>query len=333
MQHFDGDGPNLHHPMQTLTSTSPSSDCEIVSSRIFDFPRDRVFRAWTEPELLKLWWGPNGFTNTFHEFNLRPGGDWRFVMHGPNGVDYRNHSVFLEIVKPERLIFDHVSPPRFQVRATFEDLGHKTRVTFRMVFTTAEECARIKPIAVGANEENFDRLTAVLTTLTAERPFVLTRVFDAPRDLVWAAWTETRHMQWWGPKEVTIHHAKLDLRPGGIFHYCMRSADGQEMWGKWAIREVARPERLVFVNSFADPAGNVTRHPLSTTWPLETLSTITFAERNGKTEVTIHWLPLNATEAERMTFDQGHESMRAGWTGSLDRLEEYLTTLVCRSET
>ena len=131
-------------------------------------------------------------------------------------------------------------------------------------------------------------------------------------------------MQWWGPKEIVVQYAKMDLRPGGTFHYGMKTPDGHLMWGKWSIREINKPERLVFVNSFSDEAGGITRHPMSPTWPLEILSTITFTERADGSLLTINWLPLNATDAERKTFDEGHESMRNGWGGSLDRLVEYL---------
>ncbi|HWW02105.1 MAG TPA: SRPBCC domain-containing protein [Candidatus Acidoferrum sp.] len=174
------------------------------------------------------------------------------------------------------------------------------------------------------SEQTLDRPAAQPAKARPQQPFVISRVLEAPRSLVWHAWTEREHMQWWGPKGVTIHHAKLELRPGGTFHYCMRTPDGRDMWGKWVIREVAKPERLVFVNSFSDEAGGLTRHPMSPTWPLETLSTVTFAEEGGKTRLTIQWLPLNPTEAERQTFDQGHESMQKGWTGTLDQLTDYL---------
>src|SRR4051794_12623895 len=97
------------------TEATATSDREIVATRVFDAPRELVFKAWTDPEHLAQWWGPTGFTNTFHEFDLRPGGVWRFVMHGPDGVDYKNENVFVEIVKPERIVFDHVSGPKFQV--------------------------------------------------------------------------------------------------------------------------------------------------------------------------------------------------------------------------
>jgi uncharacterized protein YndB with AHSA1/START domain len=162
------------------------------------------------------------------------------------------------------------------------------------------------------------------TEKPVQREFVISRVFDAPRELVFQTWTDSKHMEWWGPKGVTIHHAKLELKPGGVFHYCMRTPDGHDMWGKWVIREVVTPERLVFVNSFSDEAGGLTRHPLSPSWPLETLSTITFEPQGGKTLLAIRWLPLNPTEAEHKTFDEGHESMKNGWTGTLDRLTEYL---------
>ena len=99
------------------------SDREIVTTRVFDAPRERVFKAWTDPDHLARWWGPQGFTNTFHEFDLRPGGVWRFVMHGPDGADYQNKSVFVEITKPERIVFDHVSGPRFRVTTTFREYG------------------------------------------------------------------------------------------------------------------------------------------------------------------------------------------------------------------
>ncbi len=142
-----------------------TSDREIVTTRVLAWPREHVFRAWTEPEHLARWWGPKGFTNTFQEFDPRPGGRWQFVMHGPNGADYPNQSVFVEIVKPERIVFDHLSGPAFQVTATFAEEAGKTRLTFRMLFETAAECDKVKGFAVGANEENLDRLEAELARI------------------------------------------------------------------------------------------------------------------------------------------------------------------------
>jgi uncharacterized protein YndB with AHSA1/START domain len=156
--------------------------------------------------------------------------------------------------------------------------------------------------------------------------FVISRVFDAPRDLVWKVFTDPEHMKhWWGPKGFTVTQSKMDLRPGGTFHYSLRGPDGNAMWGKMVYREITPRSRIVFVNSFSDEAGGVTRHPMAPTWPLEMLSTFLFEEQGGKTKFTVKWSPLNATEEERATFAAGHGSMTQGWTGTLDQLAAYLT--------
>ncbi len=156
------------------------------------------------------------------------------------------------------------------------------------------------------------------------KEFVISCTYDAPRDVVWKAWTEREQLkQWWGPKSAVILNCELDFRPGGIFHYRMRFA-GQDMWGKMVYREIVKPERIVWVNSFSDEKGGVTRHPLSPSWPREMLSTLTFTEKDGKTIVTVRWSPINPTEEERKTFDEGHASMKGGWTGTFDQLADYL---------
>ena len=119
-----------------------TSDREIVITRIFDAPRSLVFEAWIDPQHVGSWWGPKGFTITTHNMDVKPGGQWRFIMHGPDGVDYPNTIVYLEIAKPERLVYDHGDDGEagsFRVTVTFEDLGSKTRLTMRSVFPTAAE--------------------------------------------------------------------------------------------------------------------------------------------------------------------------------------------------
>jgi len=160
----------------------------------------------------------------------------------------------------------------------------------------------------------------------ADRAFVITRAFNAPRDLVFGAWTECEHLKhWWGPKGFTIASCTNDLRPGGVFHYGMQAPDGNTMWGKWVYRDIVRPERLVVIVSFSDGAGGQTRHPFEPDWPLQTISTMTFAEHEGRTTLTVQWLPYEATETERKTFAASHGSMQQGWTGTLDQLDQYLT--------
>lgn len=162
----------------------------------------------------------------------------------------------------------------------------------------------------------------------ASDEFVISRVFDAPRELVWKAFTDPERMrQWWGPKGVKVTASKMDLRPGGIYHYGMQTPDGHEMWGKFVYREIVPPHRIVLVSSFSDKDGNLTRHPLAATWPLEMLSTFTFEEeQGGKTKLTIRWSPLNASEEEIKTFTSGMQGMQQGWTGTLDALSSYLAT-------
>jgi uncharacterized protein YndB with AHSA1/START domain len=156
-------------------------------------------------------------------------------------------------------------------------------------------------------------------------PFEITRVFDAPRDRVWKAWTEAERLkQWWGPKGFKVHTCKVDLRPGGVFLYGMKAPDGSDIWGKFVYREIEAPKRLVCIVSFSDAKGGVTRHPGSPGWPLEMLSTVTFEEQGGKTKVSVQWLPHNATEAERKTFEEGRDGMKQGWTGTFEQFADYL---------
>ena len=138
---------------------------EVINSRLFDFPPESVFKAWTAPEQLARWWGPKGFTNTFHEFDWRPGGHWRFIMHGPDGTDYLNHNAFEEIVPQERIVLSHLTAPEFQLTATFEEIDGRTKVTWRQVFKETAAFERAKSYLIEANEQNFDRLTALLVEL------------------------------------------------------------------------------------------------------------------------------------------------------------------------
>jgi len=138
------------------------SDLEIVSSVLLDATAERVFDAYADGARLARWWGPAGFTNTFHEFEFRPGGRWRFDMHGPNGTNYPNESVFVEVVRPERIVFDHLVAPRFRMTITLTPRGAQTEMVWRMRHETAAQCERLRGLIVPANEENFDRLGRLL---------------------------------------------------------------------------------------------------------------------------------------------------------------------------
>ncbi len=157
-------------------------------------------------------------------------------------------------------------------------------------------------------------------------PFTITRVFDASPNLVFKVWSEAERLSdWWGPKGFSIYVRKLEFRPGGSFHYSIE-AGGNIMWGRFIYREIAEPERIVFVSSFSDEEGCITRAPFSKTWPLEILNTLTFTFQEGKTLLTLHGGPIVPTDEERNTFESAFDSLRRGFSGTFDKLAEYLET-------
>ena len=159
-------------------------------------------------------------------------------------------------------------------------------------------------------------------TKTVEPEMVITRVFEAPRELVFKAWTEPAHVvQWWGPNGFTTPHCKIDLRPGGVFHYCMRSPEGRDYWGRGVFREIVAPERIVYTDTFADAEGNAVEpaHYGMSNWPVETLVTVTFARQKGKTKVTVqHGVPASLAKSS---------GAQQGWSEMLERLAGYLAKL------
>ncbi|MFN0197659.1 MAG: SRPBCC domain-containing protein [Planctomycetaceae bacterium] len=332
---------------KSKAATEDTSDREIVISRLFDAPRELVWRVWTDPEHVPQWWGPSGFTTTTHEMEVKPGGVWRFVMHGPDGQDYENINTYLEVVEPELLSYKHggekeAKAVNFTARVTFEkagDDGRQTIVTLKSIFPSAK--ARDYVIqtynAIEGGKQTLARLGEYLNTVSArgasatEPPFVISRVFHAPREVVYRAWTEREQLQqWFGPKGTTIPTCSLDLRPGGMFLYAMQSPSGSIMWGRWIFREIDPPHKLVFVVSFSDASGGITRAPFEGQWPLEMLTVVTFEEHAGigrGTLVTVQSSAIGGTQIECDTFFAGHESMKGGWTGTLDQLSEHLSSL------
>jgi uncharacterized protein YndB with AHSA1/START domain len=314
-----------------------TADREIVLTREFDAPRELVFKAWTDPMHIAQWWGPRGFTTTIYEMDVRPGGVWRFVMHGPDGRDYQNRIVYDEIVRPELLAYTHIGEGEdnvhFQATVTFTETGPKTSVTLRLIFPTAAERDRVvnEYGAIEGGNQTLERLGHYLSQVpvpraqSAKDAFVLTRVFDAPRNLIFKAWTDPKELKrWWGPAGCTVGTCKVDLRPSGMCLYSLEMPHGSALWGRFIYREITPPERLVFVSSFSDEKGGLTRAPFSGRWPLEIFNTITFAENEGKTTLTLLATPINAIEEERQTFADAMGSLRQGFGGTLDKLVKYL---------
>jgi uncharacterized protein YndB with AHSA1/START domain len=145
-----------------------SPDCEIVTTRVMNAPREIIFHAWTDPAILQEWWGPAGFTNTFYEFNPVPGGTWKFMMHGPEKGNYPNEVVFLKVEEPSLIAWDRISQPHFRVVTTFEAVEeNKTKLVFRMQFNSREECDKLRKFVPEKNEENFDKLEMALTKMVS----------------------------------------------------------------------------------------------------------------------------------------------------------------------
>ncbi len=148
------------------------SDRELTITRILNAPRELVFNVWTDPKHIALWWGPNGFTNTIHTMDVKPGGVWDFIMHGPDGVDYPNKIVFEEVVIPERLVYTHGSgeendPHQFHVTVTFESQGKKTNLIMRSVFKSAAALEEVKKYgAVEGGKQTLNRLEEYLINMS-----------------------------------------------------------------------------------------------------------------------------------------------------------------------
>lgn len=139
---------------------------EIMVTRVFDAPRNLVFEAWTKDEHLSKWWGPQGFTTTFQEFDMKPGGTWQFIMHSPEGVDFPNTNVIIEVIKPERLVSKHAVFPHYLATTIFEELDGKTKLTYSTVYgENAAIFDKVKIYAVPGAEQMMDRLEEHLASM------------------------------------------------------------------------------------------------------------------------------------------------------------------------
>jgi uncharacterized protein YndB with AHSA1/START domain len=317
---------------QATSSQTGSANREIVVTRTLDAPRELVWQAWTDPAHLIHWWGPRGFTNTLKQFDLRPGGVWRFAMHGPDGVDYPNQIVFQEIEAPARLVALHGSgaeddPDRFEMIVTLEEeQANQTRLTLRMVFPSA--AARDQAIkeygAIDGANQTLDRLAERVALLLADDPaareLVITRMFNASRELVWQAWTDPAHIaQWFGPKGFTTRVDGQELRPGGHWRYVMIGPDGTEYPAEGVFREVVPMERIVTTDEFGEdydmPGMDL---------PRGIVVTETFDDLGSQTRLTLR-IAHRTVEDRRK-----HEAMGvvAGWESSFECLDVHLATLI-----
>lgn len=162
-------------------------------------------------------------------------------------------------------------------------------------------------------------------TATNETAFVITRRYQRPLAVVWAAWSEAEQLkQWWGPAGCAVDVHRFEFRPGGFFHYCMKFDGAPKMWGRFNYREIVPGQRLVWLNSFANERGGIARAPFSNSCPLEIENSVTFTEQDGVTTVTLRAQPFGELDTERVYFDELRPSMEVGYGGTFDQLAAYL---------
>jgi uncharacterized protein YndB with AHSA1/START domain len=322
-----------HNPMMDLASARIEGR-ELVITRRFEAPRELVYQTWTDSVHLSHWWGPEGFTITTQAIDVRPGGVWSYVMHGPDGTDYPNRIQYVEASRPARLVYMHgddADPEHFRVTVTMDGEGQSTSLTMRMTFPTVEALdITVKQYgALEGAKSTLARLAAELEAIAAVE-LTISRVFDAPRELVFQAWTNPEQLaHWWGPVGFDIHVAAFELTPGGMFHYRMSNAEGHEMWAKFVFHVISSPDELVYVNQFSNPEGATVRAPFPglEQYPLRILNSCTFAEASGgKTSLTLRSRPINANREELQFFHGMHASMQQGFGGTFDQLAAHLAS-------
>jgi uncharacterized protein YndB with AHSA1/START domain len=147
-----------------MTNNNDASNRELFITRLLNAPRELVWKVWTNPEHIAKWWGPEGFTNTISKMEIKPGGEWDLVMHGPDGTDYKNKSIYREVIKPEKIVIEHISAPKFKMTITFTEQGDKTLLEWRNTFESAEELKKVIEVfkADVGMKQNVDKLEKYL---------------------------------------------------------------------------------------------------------------------------------------------------------------------------
>jgi len=309
---------------------------ELKLSRVYDAPVKAVWDAWTDPKQVAQWWGPRGFSITTHSKDLRPGGTWNYTMHGPDGTDWPNITNYLEVEKYSKLVYDHggneTQPPMFRVTVTFQEVKGKTKMEMTMAHATPEalEVSR-KVIKHHSGNSTWDRLAEYLEhESSGKEKFVINRSFEAPLATLFEMWTNPKHLaKWVPPTGFNMEYVHVDIRPGGKSFYFMTGDGGKKMYGRTEYLKIEKPDTIVYSQQFCDEKENVTRHPMTPTWPETMLTTVKLTEEGpDQTRVTVTWEPTGAVSREELeTFIKARSGMTQGWTGSFDKLDNYLTKI------
>lgn len=297
----------------------------ITIDRFVDAPRALVFEVWSKPEHLARWFAPRGMDVPRCEMDFRVGGKFRIVMRG-HGMESGFGGTYLEIVPDARIHWtskiDGLEQEIVTV-ATFADEGRGTRITVQQTVPHNPDYAR------GQRQgwtETLDKMDAHARGLAGGDVIFLDRTFDAPRSLMWSAWTDPeRFARWFGPHGATMPVLTLDARTGGAIRFCHRFQEADkapDVWIAGRFDEVVPPEKLVFTIGFTDERGAPIAHPMLPGWPVDATITshVTFSGDGNRTRVrvvqTIATADAGATEVIRR-----HNGMaKEGWAQTLDRL-------------
>ena len=284
------------------TVINETANRELSITRLLNAPPELVWEVWTKPEHIANWWGPIGFSTTTHEMDIKPGGVWRFMMHGPEGKDYPNKIVFIEVVKPELLVYkhtgeDHTENVRFHVTVNFKKQGNKTKLTMRSLFESPEELERVIK-EYGAREgmkQTVDRLEEYLDSKQPEQGvIVVEKTYNAPVERVWKAITDKNEMKKW-----YFDLSEFKAEPGFEFQFYGEGREGQKYLHLCKI------------------TGVVTRKRISYTWRYENFegdSVVTFElfEEGNKTRLKLTHSGIKSFKANGPDFAFG--SFTQGWT-------------------
>jgi uncharacterized protein YndB with AHSA1/START domain len=307
---------------------------ELYITRVYDAPVAAVWDAWTDPEQVGKWWGPRGFTLTTHSKDLRPGGHWKYTMHGPDGTDWPNKTVYFEVEPHRKLVYDHGGsddrPPLFRVTVLFSEADGKTTMEMTMALATPEAAVEIRKfIKKASGESTWDRLAEYLEKeSTGKEQFVINRSFAAPIETVFEMWTNPKHFsQWLPPTGFEMKFLRDEIKPGGRTLWMMTNNRDVKMHGRMEYLKIEKPSCIVYTQQFCDEQENLARHPMAPTWPATMLTKVQFAsEGPNQTRVTVSWEPHGpATPEEIATFVEERGGMTMGWTGSFDKLETLLS--------
>jgi uncharacterized protein YndB with AHSA1/START domain len=311
-----------------------NSSNELKLTRVFDAPVQAVWDAWNDPAQAAHWWGPRGFTLTTHSKDLRPGGQWIYTMHGPDGKDYPNITTYHEVKHLKTLVYDHGAtkdaPPLFRVTVYFSESGGKTTMDMTMALATAEAAERTAEFIKKANgNSTWDRLAEyVEKERSGKDVFVINRVFDIPVERMSTMWTDPKHFsQWLPPTGMEMEILGGDIKVGSRMRWSM-SSPHLTLFGHFEYTEIQRPERIVYTQQFLDENGKISRHPYAPLWPETMRTTVELtAEDAESTRVRVLLEPFGTTTKEEVAaFLDARGGMMQGWTGSFDKLEEILAS-------